>query len=410
MNILIVSQYFWPESFRINDLALGLKERGHIVTVLTGIPNYPTGTYFNGYRSFAKYEETYESIRILRAPIVPRGNGRSLRLILNYLSFSISASIVSFIHNIGKQDVILVYEPSPITVGIPAIVNKHLYSAPILFWVQDLWPETLEAVDAIKSKSILSFVEKLVQFIYKRCDMILVQSQAFTESVQKHCTPAAKVEYFPNSTEAYYQPVVLENNAPEKLLVPSGFIVMFAGNIGVAQDFPTILDAAELTRHIAAIKWVIIGDGRQKEWLTEEINRRSLGDSVHLLGRHPAEQMPRFFSMADALLVTLKRDPIFALTIPSKVQSYLACARPIVAALDGEGARIVDESGAGVSCPAESPQALADAVISLYGTPPDDRDKMGRRGREYYEKHFDRDMLIGRLEEWMKELVKERQT
>jgi glycosyltransferase involved in cell wall biosynthesis len=409
VNILIVTQYFWPENFRINDIALGLSERGHTVTVLTGIPNYPEGTFFDGYDAFNRLEDRYEDIRVLRAPLIPRGNGRSLRLFSNYLSFVVSASIATYLHRIGKQDVILVYEPSPITVGIPAIVNKYMHNAPVLFWVQDLWPETLEAIGVVKSKRVLGVVEKLVKFIYNRSDMILVQSRAFIESVQKHCDNGSIVEYCPNSTEEYYQPVVVEGGFSKASLLPPGFVVMFAGNIGVAQDFATILNAAELTRHIAEIQWVVIGDGRQKEWLASEIEQRSLGDCVHLLGRHPAEQMPYFFALADALLVTLKRDPIFALTIPSKVQSYLACARPVVAALDGEGARIIKESGAGLSCPAESPQLLAEAVISLHRMTADERNMMGQRGRAYFEKHFERNMLIDRLEGWMTNVVKEKQ-
>jgi glycosyltransferase involved in cell wall biosynthesis len=250
-------------------------------------------------------------------------------------------------------------------------------------------------------------IETLVRFIYNRCDVILVQSRSFIQSVKLHCTRRPRIEYYPNSTESFYRPVMLEENAPEKSLVPEGFIIMFAGNIGVAQDFETILEAADLTKHLPQIKWVIVGDGRQKEWVHSEVTRRKLENTVHLLGRYRAEQMPRFFSLADALLVTLKRDPVFALTIPSKVQSYLACARPIIAALDGEGARIVDESGVGISCPAESPLELADAVMRMYRTSREDRVEMGLKGRDYYEKHFDRDLLVNRLEDIMKDALRE---
>ncbi|MCM2264347.1 MAG: glycosyltransferase family 4 protein [Desulfuromonadales bacterium] len=408
MNILIVTQYFWPETFRINDLALGLKARGHSVEILTGIPNYPHGTFYEGYGLFNRREELYEGIHIRRVPLMPRKSGGSIRLFLNYLSFCISASIAALLLKHMKPDAIIVFEPSPITVGIPALLCKARHKAPVLFWVQDLWPETLVAVEAVKSRSVLDFVEKLVKFIYKRCDMILVQSRAFMNSVRKHCDSDAIIEYLPNCAEEFYQPFASAADSPETKMLPPGFVVMFAGNIGVAQDFPTILDAAELTKDITDIKWVVIGDGRQREWLQNEIVRRDLANSIFLLGRHPAEQMPRFFAGADVLIVTLKRDPIFALTIPSKIQSYLACARPIIAALDGEAAKIVQEARAGLACPAESPRELADAVISLYNMPDDERASMGERGRQYYEKEFDRTMLLDRLEGWMNSLVREK--
>ena len=180
---------------------------------------------------------------------------------------------------------------------------------------------------------------------------------------------------------------------------------MFAGNLGVAQDFGTILDAAEQLKDYPDIHWVIIGDGRRRAWVEQEVLNRGLQDVVHLLGRHPMETMPRFFSLADALLVTLKKEPIFALTIPSKVQSYLACAKPIIAGLDGEGARVVEESGSGFTCPAENPEALAETVLKMYRMPASEREAMGRRGRVYFDKEFERNMLLDRMEGWMKELV-----
>jgi len=408
MKILVVTQYFWPENFRINDLLLGLKERGHKVKVLTGIPNYPEGRFFKGYKNYRPLFETYDDIPVFRTPIIPRGNGSRIRLVLNYFSFVFFACLLGPLRRLGSVDLIFIYEPSPITVCLPALLLKKLKSAPIMFWMQDLWPESLSATGAINSKNILKMVDILVRFIHRRCDRILIQSRAFFEPVKNQGSQSNRILYFPNSAEELYRPVILEKNANERAVMPDEFCVTFAGNIGAAQDFGTILKAAEILKEHTEINWVIIGDGRMLKWVQRQVIKRGLSETVHLLGRYPAEAMPRFFALSDVLLVTLKKEPIFALTIPSKVQSYLACAKPIVAALDGEGARVVEEADAGVTCAAENPEALAKAVLKLYNVSEADRKEMGKKGRSYFEKHFKREMLLDRLDGWMKKLVTQR--
>jgi len=408
MKILVVTQYFWPENFRINDLLLGLKERGHKVKVLTGIPNYPGGRFFKGYKNYRPLFEIYDDIPVFRTPIIPRGNGSRIRLVLNYLSFAFFACLLTPFRRLDAIDLIFVYEPSPITVCLPALLLKKLKSAPVMFWMQDLWPESLSATGAIKSEIILKIVDILVRFIYRRCDRILIQSRAFFEPVKNQGSQSNRILYFPNSAEELYRPVILEKDADERAVMPEGFCVTFAGNIGAAQDFGTILKAAEILKEHTEINCVVIGDGRMFKWVKGQVIKRGLSKTVHLLGRYPAEAMPRFFALSDVLLVTLKKEPIFALTIPSKVQSYLACAKPIIAALDGEGAKVVEEAGAGLNCPAENPEALADAVLKLYNISEADRKGMGKKGISYFEKHFEREMLLDRLEGWMKELVTQR--
>ncbi len=407
MNILIITQYFWPESFRINDLVRGLMERGHEVTVLTGKPNYPGGAFFPGYGLLGRASEDYHGARVRRVPLVPRGRGGALPLALNYLSFACSATLLGPFLCRGRYDAILVYEPSPITVGLPALWLKRLRRAPILFWVQDLWPESLSATGAVRSPTVLAWVEKLVRLIYDGCDRILAQSRAFFAPIEALGVSRERILYYPNSAEALYRPLRATPDARVQAGLPSGFVVMFAGNIGAAQDFGTILAAAEQLKAQADIHWAIVGDGRMLPWVEEQVRTRGLRN-VHLLGRHHVESMPQFFAMADALLVTLKKEPIFALTIPSKVQSYLACGRPIVAALDGEGARVVEEAGAGLTAPAEDPQALADAVLALACLQPREREAMGARGRAYFEANFEREMLVDRLDGWLREIAEER--
>lgn len=404
MRILIITQYFWPENFRINDLAQGLLTLGHDVTVLTGKPNYPTGRFFDGYGFWTRSSETYEGIPVIRVPLVARGNGRAVRLFMNFISFAFFASILGPFRCRGSFDVILVYEPSPVTVGLPGLAMKMAKRAPLLFWVQDLWPESLSATGAVTSQWVLDRVASLVTFIYKGCDRVLVQSRAFIERVRSLGVCPEQILYYPNSAEELYCPVPRTDEGPFHSL-PKGFRVMFAGNIGAAQSFDTILAAADTLRGYADIHWVILGDGRQFNWVKEEVARRGLSETVHLLGRHPVESMPYWFAHADVMLVTLRQDPIFALTIPSKLQSYMACGRPILAALEGEGARILEEAQAGVVVPAENPTALAEATLRLFHMRVDEREAMGQNGRRYFLREFARDTLIARLDAVMKDIV-----
>ena len=408
MKILIVTQYFWPEEFRINDLAIGLRERGHEVTIYTGKPNYPGGHFFPGYGLFSRSNEDYRGVRVVRVPLLPRGTGGSATLVINYLSFAVFASLLAPFRDTGACDIILVYEPSPITVGLPAIVLKWIKRAPILFWVQDLWPENLSATGAVRARPVLALVDQLVRFIYRRCDLVLVQSKAFISRIRAQGVPEHRLRYCPNSAEEIYRPVIVEPGALERGMMPGGFRVMFAGNIGAAQDFETILGAAERTRERGDIHWIIVGDGRLRDWVEQEVGRRNLLKTVHLLGRHPLESMPRFFALADVMLVTLKDEPVFALTIPSKIQSYLACGRPVVAALEGEGARVIEESGAGISVKAGNADVLAEAILKLHRTPATEREAMGQRGLEYFRQHFERSVLLSRIEDWGRRLATER--
>ena len=405
MKLLIVSQYFWPENFRINDLAQFLIEQGHSVTVLTGRPNYPGGELFPGYHVFSGSRETYRGITIRRVPLVPRGRGGPVRLAVNYLSFAVCASLLIPFYCRDDYDAILVYEPSPITVALPAILLRALGRAPTAMWILDLWPETLAATGAIRSRTVLGMVGALVRFIYRRLDLLLVQSEAFIPHIEGQGKEfREKIRYFPASAESMFVP---QPPSRELLDVKKGeedFWIMVAGNVGVSQAPGLIVEAAARLKRHESIKWIIVGDGRMLGWLKKEVERRGLLDRVLFPGRHPVDAMPGFFATADVMLVALRKDPIFALTIPGRIQSYLASGRPVIAALEGEGARIVEQARAGVTCPPEDADALADAVLEVYRMPRVAREDMGRRGRQYYETHFDRDVLVSRLEVWLREL------
>ncbi len=406
MKLLILSQYFWPENFRINDVVEGLASRGHAITVYTGMPNYPGGRFFDGYGLLGPFRERYKAAEVRRVPVVTRGRGGGPRLALNYLSHAFFATLLAPWLARGRFDAILVYEPSPMTIGIPARALRALKRAPLLFWVQDLWPESLSATGAVRSRVALGLVDRLVKWIYRGCDRVLVQSEAFVPSVRSHGVPPGRIRYLPNSAENFYRKLEPRAEDPETLELPAGFRVMYAGNIGAAQDFPTILAAAELLKDASEIHWVVLGEGRMRAWVADEVRRRGLQASVHLLGHRPPERMARYFAHADVLLATLRREPIFAYTIPSKIQSYIACGKPVIAALEGEGGRVIREAGAGWVVPPENAQALADAVRAASRFAKPELEAMGNRGEAWFREHFEREKLLSRLEAELAEVAR----
>ena len=403
MRILVVSQYFWPENFRINDLVAEFCDRGHEVTVLTGCPNYPAGEVFPEFRSNPGAFARFGAASVIRVPLAPRGKG-ALPLMLNYASFAFSATVLGAWRLRGQAfDVIFVCQLSPITSGLPAIFLRYLKKTPLAWWVLDLWPESVEAVGVVRSRRVLKAFGVLVSFLYNRCDLILAQSRSFIPQIRGYCPSEKAVRYFPSWSDAAFDFSAVEP-ANEVPAADGMFSIMFAGNIGDAQDFPAILDAAEQLKDDNRIRWLVVGDGRASDWVRSEVARRGLGHSFLMLGRYPVDRMPSFYKHADALLVSLKDEPIFAMTIPGKLQSYLAAGIPVLAMLNGEGAEIVRVSGAGLSCPAGDGLALAAAVRQLADMDIQDRQAMGRRGLAISEKEFDRMSLISRLLAWLEEL------
>jgi glycosyltransferase involved in cell wall biosynthesis len=407
MKILIVTQYFWPENFRINDLCLELIQRGHSVSVLTGKPNYPTGEVFPEFSDNPKKYDIYNGCQITRVPMIARGKSSQLKLIANYVSYVISASVVGG-WTLRKEDfdVIFVYEPSPVTVCLPAIFIKKFRKIPIVLWVLDLWPETLEAVGVVKSPKLLRYIGKLVSFIYKHCDLILGQSKAFSEDIAFYAGTYDKVRYFPSWSENMFfqkdvvRDKVLENNK-------DSFNLLFAGNIGDAQDFPAVLDAFEIIKLSAIrVKLFIVGDGRAFGWLKSEVKVRKLDNLVCLLGRHPLEKMPSFYQAADALLVSLKNSGVFSKTIPAKVQSYMAAGKPIVSMLSGEGARVIVEAKCGYTAESGDSSKLAENILAMAALSDERLSILGENAYNYASHNFNRDKLITQLEEYFHKVSK----
>ena len=268
----------------------------------------------------------------------------------------------------------------------------------------DLWPDTLKAVGVVNSPRLLGVVGWLVRQVYRHCDLVLGQSRSFIDNIRHYATERTAVEYFPGWAEAGLQQEDV-TPAPELPRRPEVFTIVFAGNIGDAQDFPAILDAAERLRSRQDIRWAIVGDGRMAPWVREQIDARQLDLSVVMLGRHPLERMPAFFAHADALLVSLKDRPVFAMTIPGKLQAYLATGLPVLAMLNGEGARIVQDGNAGLVCAAGDAQGLADNVVRLAQMSAQERAAFGTNARRLCATEFDRAALISRLEGWFFELT-----
>ena len=402
MRVLVLSQYFWPETFRITEVTQSLRDLGHEVSVLTGQPNYPDGVVPPGYSAAALCTQHFDGFVIHRVPLFPRKRGSALHLFLNYLSFVVSAIAFGPVLLRGRRyDAILVYANSPILQAIPAIWLAWIKGAKLVTWVQDLWPESLRATGFVRNQKILAAVAALIRWIYRKNDLLLVQSQAFIEPVQSMAgkTP---VVYHPNPGELAFTEI--GSIGTVALQLEAGFNVVFAGNLGTVQALDMVLAAAQLLRSEKNVRFVLVGSGSRSAWLQQEIQRLGL-ENVKLAGRFPPSDMPGILSQASALLVSLVSDTVISQTVPSKVQAYLAAGRPIIASLDGEGARVVVEAGAGIACPAENANALAAAVIRLRDAPPEMLEQMSRNGQRYYEENFNPERLASKLAQLLFDLI-----
>lgn len=397
-KILICTNHFYPETFRVNDIAFNFAEKGYDVTVLTAIPDYPKGKFFDGYGIFSRRCEKVKGVKVIRGFAIPRGNGNTFRIVLNYLSFFISSVFISvWLGLFRKFDRVFVHETSPVMIGVPAIIVKKLQHIPLLFWVLDLWPESLQAAGGVNNIRILKLFEKLTKWIYKNSDKILISSRGFEQSILDKGDFKDKIVYFPNWVD--------REMASDKQIslpqLPQGFIVMFAGNIGEAQDFEHIMDAAIRLRSHKDIHFVIVGNGRKFKWVESFVQNNSLEEQVHLLGRYPSETMPLLFSKADVMLVTLKDASIFNLTVPAKLQAYMSAGKPIVAMMNGEGPRVIEEAQCGWAVVAGDDKGLAKCILDISSYDKEILLNKGSNGRRYQIDNFNVDKCLLALERMM---------
>ena len=402
MKILIISQYFWPENFRVNELSEELNKLGHQLTILTGFPNYPKGEVFKEFKLNKSKFNIYKGVEIIRVPILPRKQNK-FNLILNYISFLVNSILFGFFKLRGKNfDIILTYQLSPVTVGITSAFFSFIKNCPNIFWIFDLWPDTLIALNILKKRWQIKISKILVNWIYSRCDVILAQSKSILKEINNYTSVKKNAYYLPSwgESELFFE---AKHPATEIKFVHDILTIMFAGNIGEAQDFPNIIKAVKdlSLKHIDNFRIIIIGEGSKKEWLRKEIKKLKIEKYFEIYNSYPLKKMSSFFLHADALLVSLSNKKVFNMTIPGKIQFYLSSGIPIIGMIGGEGANIIKEANAGLVCNPGDHIKLSEIISKMINLSKNDLKKMGRNGREYSNKEFSRDKLIKKLNKFL---------
>lgn len=401
-KILIVSQYFWPENFRVNELVLELKNRGYLVEVLTSTPNYPKGTIFPDFISNPDKYKDYFGVKVHRVSQISRRNNY-LNLAFNYISFVITASIYSFLRLRNRDfDLILGIQLSPIFSMIPAVVCKKIIKKPLYMWVLDIWPDSING-GGVKSSLIISSLKRLCVNIYSSADILFLSSEGFKTKLNEMGVIAPKLVYFPQWVEADY----LDNNqlgSPQDSEVrqlmlkwESKVVVTFTGNIGDAQDFPSILKGLKKCYRLNDLVLLVIGDGRYKKELVESIKSEDLDSNVFFLGQYPTKYMPLFYHYSDYLLVSLRDTPIFAYTLPGKVQSYMSSGKPIIGMVNGETARVIGEVGCGYTVASGDYNGFAELLSFCCSLDTNERQKLGSMGQKYAYNNFRLESIIDKV-------------
>ncbi|MBQ9558560.1 MAG: glycosyltransferase family 4 protein [Bacteroidaceae bacterium] len=400
-RVLFITQYFYPETFRGNDIAFDMAGRGWDVTVVTAVPNYPRGRFFRGYGLWKRRREEVNGVHVVRVPVVPRGNN-PLTLALNYLSYALCASVFTFFHLLRhRYDLCFLQQLSPVTTCLPAVVFHKMTGRPLLTWVLDLWPESLKAAGGIRNRHVLAAFAAVARMEYRHSSRILISSQPFRQAIaQQQKDFGDKTVWFPNWAEPSR---TIPTRGLKLPTLPEGFRIMFAGNVGEAQDFDHIVEAARLARG-TDIRFVIVGDGRKRPWVEEQIQVHGLQDNLSLVGHFPPEAMYTLFAQADLMLAALKDEPVFNLTLPAKIQTYMASGRPIVAMANGAVADTLHEAQCGRAVAAGDPEALIGAINSMRQITREEREQMGRNGQRYCHAHFDKQTCLDHLYQIIEQL------
>ncbi|MBT2572017.1 glycosyltransferase family 4 protein [Planococcus sp. ISL-110] len=402
-HILVISQYFYPEQFRINDICTEWVKRGYKVTVITGIPNYPQGKYYEGYGLLKKREEIYNGINIIRLPLVPRGNN-SLMLALNYFSFVVSGFLWNKLTKI-KADYVFIFEVSPMTQALPGVWYAKKRNIPSYLYVQDLWPENVEIITGIKNKYILGNIGKMVDYIYAHSTKIFTTSKSFVNSIHDRGVPNEKIEYWPQYAEDFYIP--LDRETIPEISENKAFNVIFAGNIGNAQGLEILPKAASIIKKkkpSSNIQFNIVGDGRYKGELIKLVASLGLDESFNFIPKQPATRIPELMAVNDAAYLSLTDNILFTKTIPAKLQSYMACGIPTIASAAGETEKIISIANAGVCCPPGDIENLADLIIEISTKSKVELEQIGLNARSYYDENFSKEKLLDRMDTYFEKV------
>ena len=391
-HILVISQYFYPETFRINDMCQEWVKRGYKVTVITGIPNYPMGKFFDGYGYTKKRKEIWNGINIVRIPLIPRGK-TSIGMVANYLSFVASGYIVNIFTDV-KADYVFTFEVSPMSQALIGCWYAKKHHVPHYLYVQDLWPENVITVTGISNPVIIKPINKMVDYIYANSDQIFTTSPSFAETICSRLVKVnqKKVHYWPQYAEEFYHPC--ERKMIKEIPDDDSFKVIFTGNIGTAQGIEILPKAAELLKE-ENIKFVIVGDGRYLKEFNNEIKQRKVQKKFIMIPRQPAERIPELLCACDAAFLSFQNDPLWKKTIPAKLQSYMACGMPIIASAEGETERVIKKSNCGVCCKIGDVDGLSDCIRKLADQ---DISKMADNSRKYFEKYFNKQNLMDEMD------------
>ena len=380
MKILVVCQYYYPEPFRLPDLCEEMVQRGHSVTILTGVPNYPMGEIYPGYEKGKKRVEDINGVHVIRTWTYPRGTG-AIKRFLNYFSYPISAWFKA-----GKLssdfDVVLVNQQSPVMMCWPAIRYGKKHHKPVIMYCMDLWPASLVAGGVGTNSFIYRMFYRLSRNAYRAMGKILVTSQMFKDYLKEQFgIEESKMSYLPQYAEGIFEYLKPRNPDGNTNLV-------FAGNIGTAQSLDTVIDAAA---QVPEVKVHLVGDGVELERL-----RDKAGTNVVFHGRQPLEDMPKYYAMADAMIVSLQADPVLSLTLPGKVQTYMASGKPIIGVADGETKATIEDAHCGYCGRAEDVDELVKNMRRFVES--NDKEQLGLNARKYYEEHFLREKFMDKLE------------
>lgn len=400
-HILVFSQYFYPENFRINDICVEWVRRGYRVTVVTGIPNYPAGKFFSGYGIFKKRKEKYKGIDIIRIPIIARRKS-SLCLIVNYLSFVISGFFWGKFASL-EADIVFTYEVSPMTQVLPAVWYAKRKKVRHFLYCMDLWPENVEVMTGISNVNIINLIGKMVDYIYRNVEMIFTSSESFIKNINKRGVQLNKLCFWPQYAEEFYKPLSYKEN---EIISRKNLInITFAGNIGYAQGLDVLIRTAEILKikKMNDVKFNIIGDGRYKNDFEKLVIKYKLSSFFCFISKKKPEEIPQYLSNSDLSVVTLKSNLIFNMTIPAKVQSSLACGVPILASADGELTELVKKSKCGLTSSAGNAEELAYNIVLYCSMTEEEKENMKKNALNTSKEVFNKKMLMDRMDTFLED-------